>query len=46
MRRITRWLASHHLWHAAALLALALVFMAYLRPDLMFELSNFIWSCF
>ena len=31
---------------AVALLALALVFMAYLQPDLMFELANRVWSCF
>ena len=31
---------------AVALLALALVFAAYLQPDLMFELANRVWSCF
>jgi hypothetical protein len=41
-----RWLRSRHLWRAAVVLALSLVFMAYLRPDLMFELSTLVWSCF
>ena len=45
-RTLVRWLTSRHVWRAAAVLALALVFMAYLRPDLMFELSNLVWSCF
>jgi hypothetical protein len=31
---------------AAALAALALVFAAYVQPDMMFSLANFIWSCF
>jgi heme A synthase len=31
---------------AAALLVLALVFMAYLQPDLMRELSTRLWNCF
>lgn len=31
---------------AAALGALALVFAAYVQPDMMFSLANFIWSCF
>jgi len=43
---LVQWLTSRHVWRAAAVLALALVFTAYLRPDLMFELSNLIWSCF
>lgn len=33
------------LW-AAALAVLATVFAAYLRPDLMRDLSDFLWSCF
>ena len=36
-------------WRAAALVALvalALVFAAYLQPDLMFDLANQVWSCF
>ena len=45
-RTLVNWLTSRHVWRAAAVLALALVFTAYLRPDLMFELSNLIWSCF
>jgi hypothetical protein len=36
-----RWL-----WRVAAVLALALVFVSYLRPDMMFELANRVWSCF
>ncbi|MDP1692961.1 MAG: hypothetical protein Q8L49_13610 [Burkholderiaceae bacterium] len=40
-----RW-RSRRLWHLASLLALALVFVAYLQPDLMFDLANFVWSCF
>lgn len=31
---------------AAALLALALVFMAYLDPHLMVDLANRVWACF
>jgi hypothetical protein len=31
---------------AAALGVLALVFLAYLQPDMMFSLANFVWSCF
>jgi hypothetical protein len=34
------------LWRALALLALGLVFMSYLQPDLMLDLANRIWSCF
>lgn len=34
------------LWYGVALLALALVFMAYLQPDLMVDLANRVWSCF
>ena len=33
-------------WRVAALVALALVFTAYLQPDLMFDLANQVWSCF
>ncbi len=32
-------------WTAAAV-ALAAVFMAYLRPDLIVTLANQIWNCF
>ena len=45
-RFVVPWLKPRHVWRAAALLALGLVFAAYLRPDLMFDLSNFLWSCF
>ena len=34
------------LWYGAALLTLALVFMAYLQPELMVDLANRVWSCF
>ena len=40
------WLRSRWLWRAASLLALALVFASYLRPDLMFNLASRVWSCF
>jgi hypothetical protein len=30
----------------AALAALALVFAAYLQPDLVVDLANRVWSCF
>lgn len=33
------------LWSAAGL-ALGLVFASYLRPDLMVDLANRVWSCF
>jgi hypothetical protein len=33
------------LW-SAALAVLAAVFAAYLRPDLMRDLGDFLWSCF
>ena len=38
LRRATGWLA------AAA--ALALVFAAYLKPDVMLTLANQLWACF
>jgi hypothetical protein len=31
---------------AAAALALAAVFLAYLQPDMMVSVANFVWSCF
>ena len=31
---------------AAALLALALVFAAYLQPAMVFSIANQLWSCF
>ncbi len=30
----------------AAAVALALVFIAYLNPDLAFDLANRVWACF
>jgi hypothetical protein len=41
----TAWYRSHLLWGAASLLVLALVFASYLRPDLMLNLANLVWSC-
>ncbi len=38
LRRVLGW--------ATALAVLAAVFAAYLRPDLMRDLSDFLWSCF
>ncbi len=32
--------------YAAAMLLLALVFAAYLRPDLAMTLANQLWNCF
>lgn len=40
------WYRSRALGYAAALLALGAVFVAYLRPDLIFDLANLVWSCF
>ena len=37
-RRIVAW--------AAALAALLLVFLAYLRPDMAFALARQLWNCF
>jgi hypothetical protein len=37
-RRLVAW--------GAALGALALVFAAYLQPDMMVSIANFVWSCF
>lgn len=33
-------------WFAAAALASALVFLAYLQPDLAVTLANQLWGCF
>jgi len=33
-------------WMAAAALACAAVFLSYLRPTLIVELGNRLWSCF
>lgn len=38
--------ASRWGWRVAALLGLALVFAAYLQPDLMFQLATQLWNCF
>ena len=38
LRRVLLW--------TAALVVLASVFSAYLRPDLMRDLADFLWSCF
>jgi hypothetical protein len=38
--------ASRWPWRIAALVALGLVFMSYLQPDLMLVLALQVWSCF
>ena len=38
LKRLLAW--------AAALLALALVFAAYLRPAMVFSIAGQLWSCF
>lgn len=38
------WLAW--LWRGLALAVLLLVFMAYLRPEMVVDLGNRLWSCF
>ena len=45
-RRATHGRQSRLLWRLAALTAMGLVFVSYLRPDLVFTLSNLVWSCF
>lgn len=42
----TAWLSSRLFWGVASAVALTLVFVAYLQPDLMVELANFVRSCF
>lgn len=39
-------LSSRLFWGVVSAIALALVFAAYLQPDLMVELANFVRSCF
>jgi hypothetical protein len=34
------------LWWSAAAIALAAVFASYLRPHLVVDLANRVWSCF
>lgn len=43
---INALLRSRLLWAVVSAIALALVFAAYLQPDLMVELANFVRSCF
>jgi hypothetical protein len=38
--------SSRWLWRGAAALALALVFAAYLQPEMAMQLANQVWSCF
>jgi hypothetical protein len=33
-------------WRVAALLALGVVFMSYLQPDLVVQLATQLWNCF
>jgi hypothetical protein len=37
---------SRWAWGATALIALGLVFLSYLQPDLVVQLANQVWSCF
>jgi hypothetical protein len=37
---------SRWVWRVAALVALGLVFVSYLQPDLMVQLATQLWSCF
>jgi hypothetical protein len=37
---------SRWAWRAAALLALGVVFMSYLQPDLVMQLATQLWNCF
>jgi hypothetical protein len=39
-------LASRWTWRVAALVALGLVFMAYLQPDIVMQLATQLWNCF
>ncbi len=43
---LSGWLHSRLFWGVVSGLALALVFVSYLQPDLMVELANFVRSCF
>ena len=40
------WEEQDSPWQHAAVLLLALVFMSYLRPSMIVELGNRLWSCF
>ena len=37
---------SRWLWRVAARLALGVVFMSYLQPDLAMQLATQLWNCF
>jgi hypothetical protein len=37
---------SRWLWRVGALVALLLVFRAYLQPDLVMQLATQLWNCF
>jgi hypothetical protein len=39
-------LVSRWPWRIAALVALGLVFVSYLQPDLMLQLATQLWNCF
>jgi len=41
-----RWYRPRAVWWVVSLLALGGVFVSYLRPDLMLDLANLVWSCF
>jgi hypothetical protein len=39
-------MSSRWMWRMAALLALGVVFMSYLQPDLVMQLATQLWNCF
>jgi hypothetical protein len=39
-------MSSRWMWRVAALLALGVVFMSYLQPDLVMQLATQLWNCF
>jgi hypothetical protein len=45
-RRLDRRLLARLAGCAGLAIVLALVFAAYLQPDLMVDLANRVWSCF
>ena len=45
-RELPAWLRSRWFWRSAAAVSLGLVFASYLRPQLMFDLATYVWSCF
>jgi hypothetical protein len=39
-------MSSRWMWRVAAMLALGVVFMSYLQPDLVMQLATQLWNCF